>query len=270
MMAFANMPMTETGQLVKMKKNPYNSVYYKNISAGSANSAAAIIPIVQQLVSPTSVADIGCGTGIWLAEWQRNGVKDLLGVDGDYIQNEQLKISKDIFIVHDLEKPLEIKRKFDMVQSLEVAEHLRPEFAAPFIKNLCTLSDLVLFSAAIPAQGGINHFNEQYPDYWTNLFIQNNFTAYDCLREKIWNNKTIDTCYRQNILLFIRNEVRHRYPIITLSEGSILNLVHPETYEVRNRIIQDYEKITSSLFHANWFIAKKGVKKILKKIGLWI
>ena len=59
MMAFVNMSMTETGQLVDMKKKPYNSAYYKEISVGSANSAAAIIPVVQQLVSPTSVADIG-------------------------------------------------------------------------------------------------------------------------------------------------------------------------------------------------------------------
>ncbi len=268
-MAFVNMSMTETGQLVDMKKKPYNSAYYKEISVGSANSAAAIIPVVQQLVSPTSVADIGCGTGIWLAEWQSKGVKDLLGVDGPYIQKDQLKISSDLFIVHDLEKPLEIKRKFDLVQSLEVAEHLRPEFAAPFIKNLCTLSDLVLFSAAIPAQGGLNHFNEQYPEYWISLFSQNNFSAYDSLRKNIWNNKLIDTCYRQNILLFVRNEVRHRYPAFTLAEEPILNLVHPETYDVRNRIIRDYEKITSNVFHANWYIAKKGIKKILKKIGLW-
>jgi SAM-dependent methyltransferase len=253
-----------------MTKNSYNSDYYKKIGAGSANSAAAIIPVVQKLVSPKSVADIGCGTGIWLAEWQRNDVNDIIGIDGAYILKEQLKINADLFIAQDLQMPIQIERKFDLVQSLEVAEHLKPEFAASFIKNLCGLSDLVLFSAAIPAQGGINHFNEQYPDYWISLFSQNNFTPYDCLRKIIWNNKTIDTCYRQNILLFVRNEVSHNYPAVTSTNEPILNLVHPETYDVRNSIIRDYEKITSTVFHANWFIAKKVVKKFLKKLGLWI
>lgn len=269
-MEYANISKMGNGQSYKMTKYPYNKTYFEEIGIGSANSAAVVIPIVQQMLTPKSVVDIGCGIGIWLAEWQRHGVNDILGIDGEYIDKEQLKISPDFFLAQDLEKPFLGNRKFDLVQSLEVAEHLKHEFAANFISQLCNLGNIVLFSAAIPAQGGINHFNEQYPDYWINLFAQNNFTAYDCLRKIIWNYNAVDTCYRQNILLFIRNDIKQHFPNITGSEEPILNLVHPETYAVKNRIINDYEKITSSVLHATWFIFKKRMKKILKRLGLWI
>lgn len=56
-------------------------------------------------------------------------------------------------------------RRFDLAMTIEVAEHLTPVRADSFVEDLTRLSDVVLFSAAIPAQGGINHVNEQWQSY---------------------------------------------------------------------------------------------------------
>lgn len=252
-----------------MRKTVYDTNYYNNIGSGSARSAEIVIPLVQKLISPSSVADIGCGTGLWLSVWQKNGVSDIAGVDGEHITPSMLCIDPLIFKPHNLEKPFDLGRKFDMIQSLEVAEHIHQEFASTFIHCLCSHSDLVLFSASIPEQGGVNHFNEQYPDYWIRLFSENNFVAIDCFRKDLWNNNAVDTCYRQNILLFVRKNKLQFYPLLLSYTDPILPMVHPETYAFRNRIIRDYEKILSTPFHANWFIAKRIIKKVLQKIGLW-
>ncbi|MBD0362598.1 MAG: hypothetical protein ICV55_07480, partial [Coleofasciculus sp. C3-bin4] len=53
----------------------------------------------------------------------------MVGVDGDYVSEDTLVIPKEQFISFDLQKPLQINRQFDLVISLEVAEHLPAECA---------------------------------------------------------------------------------------------------------------------------------------------
>ena len=247
----------------------YTKEYYSEITRGSLQSAEATIPVILQFITPSSVADIGCGTGSWLSVWTKHGVTDICGYDGAYIDREQLLIDKDKFVPVDIETGIPISKKFDLVMSLEVAEHIHPENASVFIRSLCDLGNVILFSAAIPHQGGLNHFNEQYPEYWMNLFSENGYTAYDCIREKIWNNKNIDTCYRQNIFFFVSNSAQRDHPLITTYRKPVLALVHPEHYELKQRNISDYQKILRSPFHAWWYLFKKFWKNILTKSGLW-
>lgn len=81
-------------------------------------------------------------------------------MDGDYVPNEMLFISSKAFIPTDLSKRILIKKRFDIVSTLEVAEHLPKERGESFVEDLTRLSDVILFSAAIPGQGGTNHVNE--------------------------------------------------------------------------------------------------------------
>src|SRR5205814_2318448 len=115
----------------------------------------------------------------------------------------------------------------DLVMSLEVAEHIKPEFASGFIRSLCNLGDVILFSAAIPNQGGVLHYNEQYPKYWIEKFKESGFLPYDCIRKEIWETETIDVNYRQNLLFFISREKTGLYPSITRENNIALALVHP-------------------------------------------
>jgi SAM-dependent methyltransferase len=220
----------------------YSEKYYKEITDGSLRSAREMIPLLRQYIQPSSVVDVGCGTGAWLSVWKNYGVEDITGFDGDYINPHQLLINKNNFIPTDLEKEFKSPGKFDLAMSLEVAEHIQPAASETFINSLCRLSNVILFSAAIPGQGGLNHVNEQYPAYWSSRFRKNNFYPYDCLREKIWMNNMIEVCYRQNIIFYVREEVKDQYETITKFDKPLLPLVHPDYYEDKKKEIAALKK----------------------------
>lgn len=227
-----------------MKKSlRYNKIYYESIRKSTISSAKEMLPVVRQFVSPSSVVDVGCGTGIWLAEWRDAGVNDICGVDGDYINKEQLAIPAENFITANLETTLIINRKFDLVMSLEVAEHLHEEVAPEFVNTLCGLGDIVLFSAAIPGQGGLNHYNEKYPEYWVTLFRNHGYFPYDCLREVIWRNTAIDKCYRQNVIFFANKSGYKRFINPPEISKQPLSIVHPEYFEDKLQEIEHYRKL---------------------------
>jgi SAM-dependent methyltransferase len=251
-----------------MREQSYNEQYYRSIAPASKASARLMIPIVYSFIQPQSVVDVGCGVGAWLHVWQQNGVDDYLGIDGNYAQSHLCIPSKKFFAAN-LEEQIECNRKFDLAISLEVAEHILPEHAAIFIESLCALADVILFSAAIPGQGGVLHHNEQYPQYWADLFARNGFTGYDCLRERIWMNDQIDACYRQNIFFFVKDSVKEKYPAITSHTGPLMPLVHPQHFEAKEEALQSYKKVLRSPFHAGWYFLKKTFHffKKIKKDG---
>lgn len=249
-----------------MSTNPvYTKDFYNAIQESTASSAKALLPYLQQLVQPASVIDVGCGTGHWLAAWKAAGVNNICGLDGDYIRQEQLLIPSKNFIATDLTAPLPVQEKFDLVISLEVAEHLPPEKANHFISSLCKLGDLILFSAAVPGQGGYHHFNEQYPEYWAALFRDKGFLPFDCLRPVIWKNQAIDKCYRQNILFFIREEAVKNYPKITASNVFPLDIVHPEYLDDKQAEIIQLKKILKNPFRIIGYYLKALGRKLGKK-----
>ena len=89
---------------------------------------------------------------------------------------------------------------------LEVAEHLPPDSADALVESLTRLAPFVLFSAAIPLQGGWHHINEQWPEYWAEKFLARGFVAVDCFRPRIWTDDRVQRYYRQNLLLLVRKD----------------------------------------------------------------
>jgi len=199
----------------------YNEKFYRELDS-TRESAAEILPIVIELLKPSSIVDIGCGSGHWLAAATKLGVTDILGVDGDWVKESQLAIPRDKFVPHDLSTPLKLGRRFDLALSLEVAEHLPESAASIFIRNLCGAADIVLFSAAIPGQGGRHHVNEQWPAYWADLFQDAGYQCYDVLRPRIWNNPRVAWYYAQNCMIFARKNVSSLG-----TPGCPFALVHP-------------------------------------------
>lgn len=216
------------------KENMYDEQFYENQQQGSLNSAQVVVPIIMNLIQPKSVVDVGCGIGSWLSVFKDSGVHDYLGVDGGYVDEEMLMIPQSKFKAVDLEKSINLNRQFDLVVSLEVAEHLPANSAEAFVKTLTSLGSVVMFSAAIPHQGGVGHFNEQWPEYWRDYFNKCGYVLADAIREKIWNYESVEPWYRQNILLYIREDCIDKYPQLQKDvEGKPslpLALVHPETY----------------------------------------
>ena len=191
---------------------PYTPAFFDMLHDGAMSSARVIVPIVIELVKPRSVVDVGCGTGAWLSVLMENGVADVVGVDGSYIDRARLVIPSESFVTHDLSKPLELDRRFDLALSLEVAEHLPRASAPRFIATLVGLAPIVLFSAAIPGQGGTDHVNERWPDYWASLFAEHGFTPVDAIRPRIWTNAEVEPWYAQNILMFASRDALAESP----------------------------------------------------------
>ena len=217
-----------------MKNQLYSKEFYKSLLTGSQQSAREIIPLIMEMVQPKSVVDVGCGTGGWLAVFKELGIQDYLGIDGEYVDPKMLQIPQEKFLAFDLKQPLPIEKKFDLVVSLEVAEHLPLEVAEMFVNSLTHMGEVVLFSAAIPFQGGVGHINEQWPDYWVNIFHKQGYAVADCLRKKIWNNPKVEFWYAQNILVFAQQSCLEKYPLLAkeVRETTIdmLAIVHPNAY----------------------------------------
>ena len=203
------------------------------------------------IVPVLSAVDVGCGVGTWLSVFQKYGVKEIFGIEGNWVPKKYLVIEEKNFLNHDLNKPLKLDKKFDLAISLEVAEHIPASNTLLFIDTLTSLAPAILFSAAIPGQGGIGHVNEQWPDYWVEMFAKKGYESVDIIRRKIWNEKRVAWWYAQNTLLFLRNETLLNIHLERSDENQILRVIHPGNYE-------------NVLKRSTWtFLLKKTIKSIL-------
>jgi SAM-dependent methyltransferase len=214
-------------------------------------SAEVIVPIVLDIIPVLSAVDVGCGVGTWLSVFQKYGVKEIFGIEGNWVPKKYLVIEEKNFLNHDLNKPLKLGKKFDLAISLEVAEHIPASNTLLFIDTLTSLAPAILFSAAIPGQGGIGHVNEQWPDYWVEMFGKKGYESVDIIRRKIWNEKRVAWWYAQNTLLFLRKETLLNIHLERSDENQILRVIHPGNYE-------------NVLKRSTWtFLLKKTIKSIL-------
>jgi 2-polyprenyl-3-methyl-5-hydroxy-6-metoxy-1,4-benzoquinol methylase len=112
----------------------------------NTGSASEIVPIINQIIRPKSVVDVGCGLGTFLKVFKDQGVQRVLGIDGEWVDKALLSknISITEFIVADLEKEITINEKFDLAISLEVAEHISENSADLFIRSLTNISKVIL------------------------------------------------------------------------------------------------------------------------------
>ncbi len=217
-----------------MKTEPYQAYFYDKRFAQTADAARRILDLVLPRIPPVrSAVDVGCGVGAWLSVLRERGVADVAGVDGAWIDEKLLKIPADKFRRADLSGPLNLKRRFDLAISLEVAEHLPPERADGFVGELTGAADFVLFSAAIPFQGGYGHVNERWQSHWAEMFARRGFAVRDWIRPRLWTDRSVPVWYRENLLLLVAE--RRLGELAPAPDGTAdavlpLDLVHPEAY----------------------------------------
>lgn len=180
-------------------RETYSPAFYRMIRDGSKRSAAVIVPEVVARFKPASVVDVGCGEGHFAAGFADAGC-EVLGIDGGEMRDAAVPVRS-----VDLAEALPDLGWFDLAICLEVAEHLPPERAAGFVADLCELAPIIVFSAAVPGQGGTGHLNEATASYWVELFAEHGFEGSDELRWALWGDERICWWYRQNLLVFDRD-----------------------------------------------------------------
>ena len=233
-----------------MTGGPYTAAFYSDELSQSAPSARRIVPILQKLVSAQSVLDVGCGRGDFLRAFLDAGVTDILGLDGVYVPPDQLVIDPSAFRPTDLAKGFDLGRRYDLVLSLEVAEHLPASAADVFLASLVRHGSVIVFSAAIPGQGGTAHLNEQWQIQWANAFIAQGFKPYDVIRPLIWNDQQIAYWYRQNTLIYATDAAASASTMLSEIQPlppTMVNLVHPLLYLQQAQRAQSLENQIASL-----------------------
>jgi len=212
----------------------YKDKFFKNRHEKTLYSAELILSIILEILPKIeSAVDIGCGVGTWLSVLKAKGINDIKGIDGYWVNEKHLQIPRESFLPFNFtkEKFLFNNRRFDLGISLEVAEHLPEEQAISFVDLLTKLSDFILFSAAIPHQGGRHHVNEQWLDYWLDLFYLRGFVGLDVIRKKIWNDQNVPPWYKQNAVLLVSKDRIHELKLNDdITNLYPLSIVHPSTY----------------------------------------
>lgn len=203
----------------------YTPSFYEQVRVGARASAEVVVPLVLDSYPAQTVVDVGCGEGWWGRAFAERGC-DVVGIENAAVDAE-IPVQ-----VLDLARPLPDVGRFDLAACLEVAEHLPPERAEGLVADLCRLSRTVLFSAAIPGQGGAGHLNERWPGYWVELFADHNYACSGALRWRIWNDERVENWYRQNLIVATSEpEVLPEWFDTPLAE--VFPLVHPVLFDAR-------------------------------------
>jgi len=185
----------------------YDSDYYESTVEGPAvRSVGRIANSILNDFKATCIIDVGCGTGALLEALRDRGC-EVFGLEYSeaalkYCRSRRLSVAK-----FDLEREVfNDNRTFDVAVSMEVAEHLPERVADRYVDLLTRLSQVIVFTAAPPGQGGTDHVNEQPPSYWISKFQQRGFKHVEELSQR-WRENweaagDVTRMYYQNLMIF--------------------------------------------------------------------
>jgi hypothetical protein len=225
-----------------MANSAYGNSFYQDQIGGSLKSARIMVPKILEIVGAQSVCDVGCGMGTWLRAYQENALSDIMGFDGPWVSEKQGLVGGDAFTIVDLADPGPAPRRFDLAQTLEVAEHIHADKSDAFVRFLTELSNVIVFGAAIPHQGGTHHINEQWPDYWRAKFEALGYVGLDPFREVFWDNLEVEYWYAQNTFLFVRKDCHAEFdglPRMDAHPGWPERLIHPRLLAHKAAILEE-------------------------------
>lgn len=256
-----------------MMESVYDETFYKAQKAESYNSANLVVPVLIQLIDPKSIVDFGCGVGTWLKSFLENGIGDVLGLEGAWALENGLEIDRSLIEIVDLTAPVKLKKAFDLAICLEVAEHLPHSASATLVESLVRAAPTVVFSAAVPGQGGTNHINEQWQDCWVAEFAKHGFRAADVIRPIIWQNPNIEFYYRQNILLFTNVDTNL---VLPPHQEWTFNRVHEQAFKLKSDALEALTQIDATLnirsgkasVRVLRYAFKGIISAIIRKIGI--
>ena len=159
----------------------YDEFYYRHCVGGDAYKRdrswlefnARIADRIVQDIRPAASLDAGCGFGFLVEALHDRGV-DAAGMDvSEYaIQHVHESVRAKCWagsLVVDL------PRRYDLVTTVEVLEHLPAADAERAIANICAHTDDVLFSSTPFDRKELTHVNVQPPEHWAEQFARHGF-----------------------------------------------------------------------------------------------
>lgn len=186
----------------------YDSMFADHVDQAEVRQANADVmaDVLWRYHQPESVIDLGCGLGFFLKACKARGAL-IKGVDGDWVAPGDSVIPKSARQTADLNQPYKARRRYDLAATIEVAEHLKPERSESLVDDLCALSDVVLFSAGIPDQGGHGHINLRFQGEWAEMFEARGYLCYDPIRRRLAEYSRALPWLVQNVLLYVKDGV---------------------------------------------------------------
>ncbi len=185
----------------------YDENYYLQRREQAQRSANIMAEYIVRDLAPADVLDAGCATGDLLGALRSFGVPargleysnaalKICWVQG--LTAKRFNLEKDLFSDQD---------HADVIVSTEVAEHLPESAAEHYVDQLSNAGRWVVFTAAPPGQGGLDHVNEQPRAYWEEKFLRRGFQIDQDLTsawQRAWEDLPITGHYRNNLMLFRR------------------------------------------------------------------
>lgn len=147
-----------------------------------------------------TVGDFGCGMGEYVKAFKDAGIY-AIGYDGNpstpTLTNRQC-------LVLDLSIPNKLNPSFDWILSLEVGEHIPPEFEDIFLANLHANNKRgIILSWALEGQGGDGHVNERSNEYIKSKIMSMGYTN-DIDSEIVLRSEASLHWFQKTIMVFRR------------------------------------------------------------------
>jgi len=241
------------------KTSTYEESYFSRRKNLSYSSALKILGLVKDFYSFSSAVDFGCGTGTWLKACMELECQTIQGFDG-FADPSSLCISSECFSKKLLGENIDLKKSYDLAICLEAAEHEKEKFSNLIVENLTKASKVILFSAALPGQGGTNHINEQPPEFWQKKFEDHRYTQFDIIRPIIWDDPAVAWWYKQNIFLYVHEESIEALKLLDHANSlTQKHIIHPECLSSKiNELDIDNASVTN--------LSKALLKRIKKRL----
>jgi hypothetical protein len=190
----------------------YSESFYSSVGSRASIAASIVMGSVKQWYSPSSIVDYGAGPGVWSIEAAKvfpNASVLALDYEAATIFSEEFESKRPKNLIT-LELNFEEEKSIpvvnlDMAICVEVLEHLSEEAANRVFNSICSTAGIVIFSAAVPGQGGTGHINEKPKNYWVSRFVENDFLVFDTFAQNLQHPQVPDY-YRNNCFLAINSK----------------------------------------------------------------
>jgi predicted O-methyltransferase YrrM/2-polyprenyl-3-methyl-5-hydroxy-6-metoxy-1,4-benzoquinol methylase len=217
--------------------------YGPNFNSGMASYIA-------RTIKPENTLEFGCGLGLYCHFLKTQlDIKKVFGIEPEPMggvfdsPTGPTQLAINIFLD---KHPEPLEQKFDLVMSIEVAEHIpreKHDFLFDFLVS--HTSNWIVFSGARVGQGGHGHISERDEEDWKSEFLKRGMIFQDELTWNIrqaCNEKNIN--HQQNLMVFKR-------PAGYEKLDSIENIARPYLKDILALVQQKCEFLDGNLFYVD-------------------